>query len=254
MKAFLLFAVALITSFLLATFLTNPSAQDIRDEYAPNQLVVKFRSDLSADRKNTILSRFNPTDIRHLKWATRAAVLTFSSDRDLDGILSNLSDVPDLLIAARNARVYLSTTPNDTCFSSQWHLDDGDDVDIDAPAAWDRSTGSSSVTVAVIDTGVEDDHEDLADNLLTGYNVIDLSSDVEDTSPHSHGTAVTGIIAAIGNNGKGVAGVTWNTKILPIKWLHYTCNPGCTSTGGALMGMLPMLSRTPWITERTSST
>lgn len=83
-------------------------------------------------------------------------------------------------------------------------------MDINAPNAWDKSTGSSTITVAVVDTGVRTTHEDLAANLVAGWNFVLNNNDVSDTSPHGHGTAVTGIIGAIGNNSKGVAGVNWN--------------------------------------------
>jgi serine protease len=87
------------------------------------------------------------------------------------------------------------------------------------PAAWDIETGNGSVLVGVIDTGVQTDHPDLVGNLvLPGINVREgpeWPNVVQDDS--GHGTVVSGIIGAVGNNGIGVAGINWNVKILPIR-------------------------------------
>lgn len=103
-----------------------------------------------------------------------------------------------------------ATTPTDTSFNNQWGLQK-----IQAPEAWDLTTGSSSITIAILDTGVEATHPDLKANLVPGYNTV---SNNTDTAPiHSHGTLVAGVAAAVGNNGIGVSGVCWNCKIMPLK-------------------------------------
>jgi len=139
-----------------------------------------------------------------------------------------------------------ATTPNDTNFSSQWALNQPSDDDIDAPEAWDVSTGSSSTTVAVIDTGVDISHPDLDSHIWTNpgesgggkeTNGVDddgngLVDDVhgwdwwnDDNTVYdsgdgdAHGTHVAGTIAAETNNGAGVAGVCWSCKIMPLKFL-----------------------------------
>ncbi len=91
------------------------------------------------------------------------------------------------------------------------------DDDVDAPEAWSYSTGSSNVIVAVVDTGVQTDHPDLSGNVLPGYNFI--TDTAGQTDDNGHGTHCAGTIGAIGNNGKGVAGVCWNVTILPCKFL-----------------------------------
>ena len=102
-------------------------------------------------------------------------------------------------------------TPNDPNFSQQWWL-----TDIRAPAAWDITTGNSNIIVAVCDTGVQSTHPDLAAHLiLPGYNTYLNNNNSEDTV--GHGTMVAGCIGAIGNNGRGVAGMAWNVRILPIR-------------------------------------
>ncbi len=135
--------------------------------------------------------------------------------------------------------------PNDPYCEYQWGLHNtGDlsgieDADIDAPEAWDITTGSNEVVVAVIDTGVDYTHEDLAANMwrnpgeipnnnrdddgngyvddIYGIDIYNNDSDPKDD--HFHGTHVAGIIGAVGNNGKGIVGVNWQVKIMALKFL-----------------------------------
>ncbi len=113
--------------------------------------------------------------------------------------------------------VYPLATPNDPQYGSQWHL-----PKIQAPQAWDLFTANQAVTVAIVDTGVRIDHEDLATQVVSGAQsytgAIVTQADggiVMDT--HGHGTHCAGIAAARGNNGIGVSGVNWNARIMPIK-------------------------------------
>lgn len=104
-------------------------------------------------------------------------------------------------------------TPNDLLFSAyQWNL-----PTIETGKGWNLTKGSSSVTVAVVDTGVQADHPDLQGQLLPGYNAISGSETPDDDV--GHGTHVSGIIGAQVNNGEGVAGISWYNKILPVKVL-----------------------------------
>jgi thermitase len=99
--------------------------------------------------------------------------------------------------------------PNDPGFVSQWHL-----AKIQSSQAWSVTTGSPSVVVAVIDTGVHGTHPDLASNLVPGWNFVKSNSDTSD--PLGHGTAVAGVIGAASNNGIGVAGVSWHSRMMPL--------------------------------------
>jgi subtilisin family serine protease len=130
-----------------------------------------------------------------------------------------------------------AAAPNDAQFSQQWALDNtGQDggtpgCDIDATQAWNITTGSRNVVVAVIDSGVDYTDPDLAANIWTnpnagqdgfsgdlhGYNFVDDNGDPMDDN--GHGTFVAGEIGALGNNGLGVAGVNWNVTIMPLKFL-----------------------------------
>jgi subtilase family protein/Big-like domain-containing protein len=105
--------------------------------------------------------------------------------------------------------VTLDRTITDPSFSRSWAL-----PKIEAPTAWDISTGDG-VIVAVLDTGVDITHPDLAANMLPGWNMFDNNDDTADV--HNHGTWVAGTIAAAANNGAGSAGVAWSAEIMPVR-------------------------------------
>jgi subtilisin family serine protease len=115
--------------------------------------------------------------------------------------------------------------PNDEYFSMQWHLHNtgesfgSPNADINAPEAWEITTGDPNIVVAVLDTGVDSSHPDLVNNLVPGYDFYDdddLPDPVGGSIP-AHGTCCAGLIAAEGNNSIGVVGVTWKCKIMPIR-------------------------------------
>ncbi|MEK7540269.1 MAG: S8 family peptidase [Patescibacteria group bacterium] len=161
---------------------------------------------------------------------------------------------PDVLSVAPQRTRHTTATPNDTYFDLQWHLYQSNDLDIDATDAWDTTTGSTDVVVAVIDSGVDVDHVDLADNIWTntgetagngvdddgngfvddvnGWDFINNDNDptpapngLDDDGDGAtdggivHGTHVAGLVGAAGNNGVGVSGVTWTVQIMPLRSL-----------------------------------
>ena len=140
---------------------------------------------------------------------------------------------PAVLFAEPNATVQTQgLVPNDPDFKLQWGLKDGSNTSIDAALAWTRTTGSSATIVAVLDTGIDLSNPEFAGRIWTnpdssgsdgypgdvnGWNFVANDADVQDDN--DHGTHVAGILAASGNNGIGVAGVDWNTQIMPVKVL-----------------------------------
>ena len=110
--------------------------------------------------------------------------------------------------------------PNDSKFPQQWMHQK-----MDTPAAWDYSTGSEEIIVAVCDSGVDASHPDLQGRVLRGYNAFDGSTNT--TPRSSHGTSVAGLMAAAGGDQFGMAGMSWKSKILPIR----ICNSssGCSA-------------------------
>jgi subtilisin family serine protease len=99
--------------------------------------------------------------------------------------------------------------PNDPDFSSQWHLSK-----LQMPNAWSVTEGNPGVTIALIDSGVDATHNDLASKLVPGWNFLTGTSNTSDDQ--GHGTAVAGAIAAATNNGIGVSGVAWMNMIMPL--------------------------------------
>jgi thermitase len=127
-------------------------------------------------------------------------------------IQAALEKRPEIDYAEPDAVAHAIATPNDPSYGSQWHL-----TKIQAPLAWDVSTGSPKVIIAVIDSGVNAGHPDLAGRVLPGYDFVNGDSDAHDDN--GHGTAVAGVAAASTNNALGVAGLTWSSPVLPVKVL-----------------------------------
>lgn len=148
-------------------------------------------------------------------------------------LLAALSGMPGVIGASPNHRVRIVRTPNDPSYNNLWGM-----KKINAPAAWDVFTGDKGIVVAVVDTGIDYGHEDIADNVVKdkdgkqGFNAIDTNRDPMDD--HGHGTHVAGIIGAVGNNGKGVAGVNWEVGLLGVKVLG---NDGWGSDADVIAGL-----------------
>lgn len=128
---------------------------------------------------------------------------------DLAAAAARLAREPAVAYAEPNRYRHLARVPNDPAYSQQWGL-----RNIQAAEAWDITTGGP-IVVAVLDSGVDGSHPDLAGKLLPGYNAFDGSGDTRDDN--GHGTAVAGLIAASSDNGQGVAGLCWGCRILPVK-------------------------------------
>jgi subtilisin family serine protease len=122
---------------------------------------------------------------------------------------------PEVRYAEPNYRYRVQATPNDPDFGLLWGLHQASDADIDAPEAWDLTTGSDSVTVAVVDTGVASTHPDLAANMVAGWDFFENDSDPSDED--GHGTHVAGTIGARGDNNVGITGVNWRVKLMPLR-------------------------------------
>jgi len=100
--------------------------------------------------------------------------------------------------------------PNDEYYSFQWHL-----PAIHAPEAWDETIGDGGVHIAVLDTGLNTDHPELAGQFVPGWNIFDDNDNTADVT--GHGTRVAGTLVAAGNNGTLVASVAWGCKVMPIR-------------------------------------
>jgi subtilisin family serine protease len=200
-------------------------------EVAANEVLVKFHAATAEEIRNVQVRE----DVDEAEPVGSAGVMRFhSKSKNVDTLLSDLSGRADVEYAEPDYIVHAVLTPNDPSFGNLWGLNK-----ISSPLAWDISTGSTADVAAVIDTGIDYTHPDLAANVWSaqtaytvtiagrsitcpagshGFNAITNTCDPMDDN--SHGTHVSGTIGAVGNNGAGVAGVNWNTRIIGAKFLN----------------------------------
>jgi subtilisin family serine protease len=218
-----------------------------RPEYVEGEILVKFKEGASTDQIQAAIDGFKTEAIRHFAFID-VYHLKLPANLSVEEALQAFQKESLVEYAVPNSLRYLDVTvPNDPDVEDMWGLHNAGqtggtpDADIDAPEAWDITTGSSDVVIAVIDSGADLDHEDLAANIWTNPGEIpgngidddgngyiddvhgwDFSSGDNDPSPAGavcggHGTHVAGTIGAVGNNGTGVVGVNWNVKVMPLK-------------------------------------
>lgn len=241
------------------------SEQPPEAEFAVDKIIVKYKEGTSdetismVNSKNGIVSaekiiKNNPNAVENENaeifkkhGLDRIYILKISKGNDAEEQVKRFNKESSVEYAELDYKVDIdSIIPDDEYFSSLWGIHNTvqtggtPDADIDAPEAWSTTTGSSDVVVAVIDTGVDYNHEDLSANMWTndaelngiagndddgngytddiyGYDFINIDSDPYDD--HGHGTHCSGTIAGVGNNGIGVAGVSWNAKVMALKFL-----------------------------------
>ena len=176
--------------------------------------------------------------------ATGGVLFSTGTALDADASRALMAEVaarPGVAYVEPDAIMRATYTPNDTHYSLQWHYHQAT-AGMNLPAAWDNATGTGQV-VAVVDTGITT-HSDLAANVLPGYDFISSSTAARDGNGRDsnpadqgdwwaagecgvsyasnsswHGTHVAGTVAAVSNNAKGVAGVAFNAKVVPVRVL-----------------------------------
>jgi subtilisin family serine protease len=239
-----------IVSFLavlLALFgMTDSAVAAAAKKYVEGELLVKYQHGIaSADSlfANTLSGATVVQTFPDLGWQ----LVKLPAGVSVEQALSQYSNLAGVESAQPNYIYKLTANPNDAQFSQLYGM-----AKINAPAAWETTTGSPNVVVAIIDTGIRYTHEDLAANMwknageIAGNGVDDdangfvddvygwdfFYNDSDPWDENSHGTHVAGTVGAVGNNTVGVAGVNWNVRLMAIKIYN---NTGFGSTSAMLV-------------------
>jgi len=218
--------------------------------HAADKIVVRFKPGTNDETTEQALrkdkSKKSKSKVRKFKFIDGLKLVTIPPGQDLYDVIERLRNNPNVLYVEPDYEYQQFATPNDPSYSSLWGLHNNGqniwgqlgtvDVDINAPEAWDVTTGSSTVIIAVLDSGVNYTHPDLIDNMWT--NPVDTANGVDDdgngyiddihgidafnndSNPmddNKHGSHVAGTIAGVGNNSVGVSGVSQSSKIIACK-------------------------------------
>lgn len=194
-------------------------AKDALGTYAVNRLLVVPSAGLSPSNLAAIVGVHGGRAHRIGKSAMN--IVDLPEGVSAKAVLASLARHPHLKRVELDRKVRASATANDPYFASEYHL-----TKIGATTAWNTTQGAG-VTIAILDSGVDTGHPDLAGNMLAGYNFVDNNTNVADVC--GHGTAVAGSAAAVSNNGQGVAGVAGQSKILPVRVATPDASGGCTA-------------------------
>jgi len=213
-------------------------ALDLEREHRAGRLVVRLAPGVSVAAASELAARVGARSKKEI-WPDLLWRLDLAPTADLRTALELLAGDPRVAYAQPSWTYHTIATPDDPDFYLQLGLDQASDADIDAPEAWDVATDASAAIVAVIDTGVQYDHPDLAANIWVNPNEIAgdgidddgngwiddvhgidiVNGDGDPMDDHFHGTHCAGIIGAVGNNTTGVTGTCWTARIMAVKFL-----------------------------------
>lgn len=225
---------------------TDAAAKQSRDEYVPDEILVMFSSAFTFQEAEEIVSEYGYELTSQVSKSAGVYLVSLPEGTDVISVQQKLLQHREIRVAEPNIIYYTQIIPDDPDFTSLWGLNNTGqngglaDVDVNAPEAWERSTGSSNVIVAVIDTGVDYTHPDLVDNMWVNpnevagngidddgngyiddiYGIDTVNDDTDPMDDHYHGTHVAGTIGARGNNADGVVGVNWDISIIACKFLN----------------------------------
>jgi len=226
--------------------------------FVPGEVLLKFKTSAVATDRVRLVGELGATELR--TFDSSAVHWRLGPNVDVLQAVSRLKADPSVQYAEPNYILHADVTPNDPRYPELWGMNNTGqsggtiDADIDADTAWNVSTGSSSVLLAVIDTGIDYNHPDLAANIWTnpgeipgnsidddGNGFVDdihgwdfVNNDGDPFDDYGHGTHVSGTIGGVGNNGIGVTGVNWNVKIMGVKFLD---SSGSGTTANAILSV-----------------
>lgn len=210
-------------------------------EREPDSIIVKFKSEANTAKRIRAHAK-KGTRVQRSLGLVFAELVELSAGQSVPDMIAAYEADDAVEYAEPNFIYTISTTPNDPAFTNLWGLNNTGQInggtagaDISALDAWAITTGSKDVIVAVIDTGIDYYHPDLAANMwvnsnptfghLYGASFLNGNGQPTSDSPwddHSHGTHVAGTIGAVGDNGIGIAGVNWSVKLMALKSFNRT--------------------------------
>lgn len=215
--------------------------QQLKPAFRSNEIIVKIRDELPSLSRgmttnakttesrnlNLLNEQFGVTKVDQVFRSRMGRVLqedspmanvlllTLREDVDEKAAIRSYTSLEEVEYAELNYIYYVFGVPNDAFFSSQYALYNPSSQGIDAIGGWDVESGNSSVIIAIIDTGIDYTHEDLAGKVIKGYDFVNEDFDPKDDN--GHGTHVAGIAGAVTNNGTGIAGVCQGCSLLAVK-------------------------------------
>jgi thermitase len=180
--------------------------------HVPSRLLVGFRQGVPESQVDAVVQSVQGRGHERIA-GTSVQVVSLPANANENAFANAFKNRPEVEFVEFDEVVPVSAvTPNDPGYTA-WqspYLSQ-----ISAPSAWSSTTGSGSVVIAIIDTGVDGTHPDLASKMIAGWNIYGKNSDTSDV--YGHGTEVAGTAAAASNNGLGVAGVCWQCLIMPVR-------------------------------------
>jgi subtilisin family serine protease len=234
-----------LVAFAAMLGLAAPLFGQQKAKYVDNEVLIKFKSEVSASSVQSVLSDANlqsvetlqpfgvyRCQIRGSESVEEAVEMCRKDERVAYAEPNYLYTIPSV------TREPVRQTPNDSRWDQLYGM-----RKIDAPEAWDKNTGSNTIIVGIIDTGVDDRHPDLKDNMWRnpgesgdgkesngidddGNGFVDdvfgwdfVGNDKSPRDANGHGTHVAGTVGAVGNNNRGVAGVVWNVRLMALRFL-----------------------------------
>ncbi len=262
-KIFYLFFTGIFLAFITSSNMNAFAQNSVENaNFVEDEILIKFKSGTSELSSQSITTQHSLEHVSDFV-LINVSLHHITDGTDVVSMCETLHNHPEIEYAEPNYILNAIGVPNDSLFNQLWGMNNTGqsggtpDADIDAPEAWDTETGNGNVVVGVIDTGADYNHPDLAANIWTnpgeiagngidddlngfvddirGWDFVNNDNDPFDDSVVGHGTHVSGTIGAVGNNGQGVAGVCWNVKIMPLKFLNAG---GSGSTSGAINAIL----------------
>lgn len=182
-----------------------------KGSYAKGEVIVKFKNSVSKSKEGSELNKLGASEVKDTD-AVKSDYKVLKVG-NVEAVVKALSKNPNVEYAEPNYTFASTWTPNDTYYQGYQYGPQNTYTNL----AWDVTRGSSSQEIAILDSGVDYNHPDLASKTIRGYDFVDR--DYTPMDLNGHGTHVAGTAAAITNNARGVAGMAPNTKILAVRVL-----------------------------------